>query len=51
MKMTAMGDFTDMIVYQKVYNPSMEIFSLGKKFPPEEGFSFTDQIRRSSQSI
>lgn len=29
----------------------MEIFHLSKKFPPEEKYSLTDQIRRSSRSV
>ena len=29
----------------------MEIFHLSKAFPPEERFSLTDQIRRSSRSV
>ena len=29
----------------------MEIFHLSKGFPPEERYSLTDQIRRSSRSV
>lgn len=29
----------------------MEIFHLSKSFPPEERYSLTDQIRRSSRSV
>jgi four helix bundle protein len=29
----------------------MEIFHISKEFPPEEKYSLTDQIRRSSRSI
>ncbi len=29
----------------------MQIFELSKKIPPEEKFSLTDQIRRSSRSV
>lgn len=29
----------------------MEVFELSKKWPPEERFSLTDQIRRSSRSV
>jgi four helix bundle protein len=29
----------------------MSIFELSKKFPPEERYSLTDQIRRSSRSV
>lgn len=29
----------------------MDIFHLSKRFPPEERYSLTDQIRRSSRSV
>lgn len=43
--------FRDLIVYQKAYRISMEIFLLTKTFPKEERYSLVDQIRRSSRSI
>jgi four helix bundle protein len=43
--------FRDLIVYQKAYTVSMEVFELSKLFPLEEKYSLTDQIRRSSRSI
>lgn len=46
-----MGDFKDLIVFQKAYKLAMDIFEVTKKFPPEEKFSLTDQIRRSSRSV
>lgn len=30
---------------------AMEIYKLTKEFPPEEKYSLTDQIRRSSRSV
>lgn len=41
----------DLRVYQKAYTLAMEIFSLSKKWPAEEKYSLTDQIRRSSRSV
>ena len=41
----------DLIVYQKVYALAMEIFEASKKFPAEEKYSLTNQMRRSSRSI
>ena len=41
----------DLIVYQKAYALAMEIFEASKKFPAEEKYSLTDQIRRSSRSV
>jgi len=46
-----MGDFNDLIVYQKAYKLAMDIFRTSKKFPSEEKFSLTDQIRRCSRSV
>jgi len=40
-----MGDYKDLIVYQKAYHLAMDIFEESKKFPPEEKFSLTNQIR------
>jgi four helix bundle protein len=38
-------------VYQEAYSLAMEIFAMSKDWPPEEKFSLTDQIRRSSRSV
>lgn len=41
----------DLKAYQKAFCAAMEIFELSKKFPKEEKYSLTDQIRRSSRSV
>ena len=46
-----MGDYKDLIVFKKAYKLAMDIFEESKKFPLEEKFSLTDQIRRSSRSV
>ena len=46
-----MGQYKDLLAYQKGYELAMKIFILSKKFPPEEKYSLTDQIRRSSRSV
>jgi len=46
-----MGTFKDLIVYQKAYKLAMDIFEISKRFPKEETYSLTDQIRRSSRSV
>jgi four helix bundle protein len=38
-------------VYQKAFVLAMEIFEISKKFPVEERYSLTDQIRRSPRSV
>lgn len=40
----------DLKVYELAYNLALEVFKTTKKFPREETYSLTDQIRRSSRS-
>lgn len=37
--------------YQLAFESAMEIFQISEKFPKEEKYSLTDQIRRSSRSV
>ena len=46
-----MGDFKDLLVYQKAFELAMEIFMHSKNFPIEERFGLTSQIRNSSRSV
>ncbi|WP_446373558.1 four helix bundle protein [Coleofasciculus sp. D1-CHI-01] len=41
----------DLAVYQMAFDVAMKIFELSKRFPVEERYSLTDQIRRSSRSV
>ena len=41
----------DLEVYEMAYALAMEVFRLSKKFPAEERYALTSQIRRSSRSI
>ena len=41
----------ELIVYQKAYQLSMRIFEASKRFPKEERYALTSQIRRSSRSV
>ena len=41
----------DLVVYKRAFDSAMTIFEISKKFPKEEMFSMTDQIRRSSRSV
>jgi four helix bundle protein len=45
------SNFKELIVYQKAHKLAMDIFELSAKFPKEEKYSLTDQIRRSSRSV
>lgn len=49
--MSRIESFKDLIVYQKAYKLAMIVFEITRKFPKEEMYSLTDQIRRSSRSI
>jgi len=41
----------DLEVYKIAFDTAMEIFEISKRFPNEEKYSLTDQIRRSSRSV
>jgi four helix bundle protein len=43
--------FRDLRVFQIAFEAAMEIHQLSKKFPAEEKYSLTDQIRRASRSV
>ncbi len=43
--------FKDLIVYNKSFDLAMEIYHISKKFPRDEIYSLTSQIRRSSRSV
>jgi len=38
-------------VYRAAYELAMRVFEISKKFPAEERFALTGQIRRSSRSV
>ncbi len=42
---------SDTKVYKLAFKMAMEIFEISKKFPKEERYSLTDQVRRSSRSV
>ena len=45
------GSVRDLVVYQRAFDSAMKIFGISKKFPKEEMYSLTDQMRRSSRSV
>ena len=49
--MAAIRSFRELTVWQRAMELALEIFELTKRFPAEERFSLTDQIRRSSRSV
>ena len=46
-----MGSFRDLTVYQKAFDLAMRVFEITKKFPSEEKYELTDQVRRSSRAV
>lgn len=46
-----MAGFKDLTVYKKAFEMARMVFVLSKRFPSEERFSLTDQVRRSSRSV
>ena len=49
--MNAIKHYRELSVYQNAMEAAMRVFELTKRFPPEERYSLTDQIRRSSRSV
>jgi four helix bundle protein len=45
------ADYKELRVYKLAFESAMEMFRLSKRFPSEEKFSLTDQVRRSSRSV
>lgn len=43
--------FRELTAYRKAFDLAMMIYKVTKRFPPEEKYSLTDQIRRSSRSV
>jgi four helix bundle protein len=46
-----MGYFQDLTVYKKAFDLAMLIFHTTAKFPAEEKYGLTSQIRRCSRSV
>ena len=45
------GSFRELKVYQLAFQAAREVRIVSLKFPKEETYSLTDQIRRSSRSV
>ena len=45
------GSFRDLKIYQLAFESARIIYLISKKFPKEETYSLTDQIRRASRSV
>lgn len=49
--MARISSYKELRVYQAAMDAAMRIFEISKRFPPEERYSLTDQIRRASRSV
>lgn len=49
--MSKINSFEDLIVWQKAIVLSVEVYKASAKFPKDEVFSLTSQIRRASNSV
>jgi len=45
------SSFKDLRVYKLAFEVQQEIFEVSKRFPTEERYALTDQVRRASRSI
>lgn len=45
------ASFRDLIVYQKAKDVAKQVFVASQRFPREETYALTDQVRRSSRSV
>ncbi len=45
------GSFTELRVWQEAHHLALEVYRLTKKFPREEIYGLTDQLRRASVSV
>ena len=49
--MANIRSFKELRVWQNAMDAAMRVYELSKRFPAEEKYSMTDQIRRSSRSV
>lgn len=49
--MSKINSFEDLLVWQKAINISVEVYKTTSKFPKEEIFGITSQLRRASNSM
>ena len=51
MRATDINSYRDLEVYQQAFRLQQQVFEISKRWPPEETYALTGQIRRSSRSI
>ncbi|MEI6533771.1 MAG: four helix bundle protein [Verrucomicrobiaceae bacterium] len=51
MKSSEIKSAKDLIVYQKAYALALQVFDTSRRWPTDEKYGLTSQIRRSSRSV
>ena len=51
MNQTSIKDFTDLMVYRKAYEKSLEVHRRAQKYPKHEQYELAGQMRRASKGI
>ena len=51
MRKTDINSYRDLAVYQQAFQLQQKVFEISKRWPPDETYALTGQIRRSSRSI
>ena len=51
MNQPSIKDFTDLVVYQKAYQQSLEVHHTVLKYPQHEQYELASQMRRASKGI
>ena len=49
--MPGVTDFRDLIVWQRSVDFAVEVYRLTRRFPPDERFAMTSQLRRAAISV
>ena len=49
--MAHVADYRDLEVYREAFALQQNVFEISKRFPRDERYSLTDQVRRSSRSV
>jgi four helix bundle protein len=49
--MSRIRSHNDLDVFNRAFATAMEVFQSSKRFPKDETYSLTDQVRRSSRSV
>jgi four helix bundle protein len=47
----SVADYKELRVYRSAFEAAVRIYELSRRFPAEEKYSLTDQVRRSSRAV